>query len=356
MAISLGRASFIAIVLCLVLNPSLALAQSTEGLQLKPAIVEDNVVPGGVTQYSINVQNISAIDKTFFLTTQDIKGLDDAGLPVFAQEGELTGYELASWISLPSGAITLKAGETKPITFSVHVPNKTSPGAHFGAIFITNKPSQLNLTGSAVGLSVASIVSLKIAGDVREEAQLREFSTEKIIYGTADVDLTSKIENLGNVLVRPHGTINITDMFGREVASVEVNATAAPVFPNSTRKYSATWTSDGFVFGRYQAVAAFSYGDTEAKTISGTTSFWILPIKPIAILLGLLLLVIVGMYIAIRLYIRRKLNDMGISSQSKDANYYARKYQRSGSRIIVITLSVFLLCVIFLSGIFLAFA
>jgi hypothetical protein len=356
MAIFLGRASFIAIVLSFLLSPALTLAQSTEGLLLKPAIVEDNVVPGEVTQYSINVQNISAVDKTFFLTTQDIKGLDDVGLPVFAQEGELTGYELASWISLPSGAITLKAGETKPITFSVHVPNKTSPGAHFGAIFITNRPSQIDSTGSAVGISVASIVSLKIAGDVREEAQLREFSTEKIVYSDTNVDLISKIENMGNILIRPHGTINITDMFGRAVAAIEVNATGAPVFPNSTRKYTAKWMGDGFTFGRYQAVAAFSYGDTESKTISGTTSFWILPIKPIAILLGVLLLVIVGMYITIRLYIRRKLNDMGISSQSKDADYYARKYQRSGSRIIVITLSVFLLCVIFLSGIFLAFA
>jgi hypothetical protein len=145
-------------------------------------------------------------------------------------------------------------------------------------------------------------------------------------------------------------------MFGKKIASVEVNGNLAPVFPASTRKYTTIWNSNGFAFGRYEAVASYSYGDTSKKTISGTTSFWILPLKPIAIVLGVILALILGMYFAIRLYIRRKLQDMGISSESSDANYYARKYQRSGSRIIVVTLIVFVICVLFLAVLFLAFA
>src|SRR5262249_10553018 len=128
------------------------------------------------------------------------------------------------------------------------------------------------------------------------------------------------------------------------------------VFPMSSRKYAALWNKSNFAFGRYEAVASFSYGDVNKRTISGTTSFWVLPIKAIAIVLGVLLALILGMYAAIRIYIRRKLADMGISSQSRDADYYARKYQRSGSRMIVVTLIVFLVCVGFLALIFLAFA
>jgi hypothetical protein len=357
MSYHLRRWGLIALgILVSVTGPSVALAQSSEGLQIKPAIIEDNVTLGGFQQYSITVHNIATEDKTFFLTTEDIKGLDDQGLPVFAQPGEQTGYELSSWIALPQGAVTLKAGDTKTISFSVRVPNQASPGAHFGAIMLTNKPTAPGTSGSGIGYSVANIISLTIAGDVREEAQLREFSTDKIIYGTPSVNFISKIENLGNALVRPHGIITITDMFGRQVGSQEVNASAAPVFPGSTRKYAVTWDAKGFAFGRYEAVAAFSYGDTEKKTISGTTSFWVLPLKPIAIVLGVLLALILGMYFAIRMYIRRKLQDMGISSDSSDANYYARKYQRSGSRMIVVTLIVFVVCVLFLAVIFLAFA
>jgi hypothetical protein len=332
-------------------------AQSaSEGLQVKPAIIEDNVELGGFTRYSITVKNLANADRTFYLSSQDIKGLDDAGLPLFAQAGEQTGYELSSWISAPEGAVTLKSGESKTITFSVHVPSQTNPGAHFGALFLTNTPTEPGGAGSAVNYSVGTIVSLKIAGDIREQAQLREFSTGKLLYGVGVVDLVSKIENSGNVLVRPHGVIEITDMFGRSVGSIEVNQNGAPVFPGSTRTYPAKWEYEGFAFGRYQATASFAYGEVDIKTIFGTTSFWVLPLKPIAVVLGALLAVIVGMYVMIRLYIRRKLRDMGISDGSRDADYYARKYQRSGSRMIVVTLIVFLVCVLFLAALFLAFA
>jgi hypothetical protein len=339
-----------------VIFPSFVFAQAQIGLQIKPAIIEDNVTLNAVNEYSITVTNINNTDKVFYLSTKDIKGLDDQGNPVFEQEGEQTGYELSSWLSIPAAPITLKAGETKTINFSVHVPGKVSPGDHFGAIFISDRPPAATANGSAVGISVGTIVSLKIAGDIHEEAQLREFSTDKTVYGSAVVNFGTKIENLGNVLVRPHGTIQITDMFGKQVASVDANGNLAPVFPGSTRKYSTIWNKDGFAFGRYEAVASFSYGDTDKKTISATTSFWVLPLKPIAIILGVILVLILGMYFAIRMYIRRKLRDMGIAADSNDANYYARKYQRSGSRMIVVTLIVFVVCVLFLAVLFLAFA
>lgn len=332
-------------------------AQSlTEGLQIKPAIVQDKVVLGGSYEYSITVKNVAEVQKVFFLTTEDIKGLDDEGLPVFNQGGLPTGYELSSWISLPSSAITLEAGETKTISFAVHVPQKAAPGDHFGAIFLTNKPDPLSTSGSGVGISVATIVSLTIAGDIREEAQLREFSTDKTVYGTADVAFTSKIENFGNALLRPNGVIQITDMFGKDAGSIQVNQSGAPVFPGSSRKYVVTWEHDGLSFGRYQAVASFSYGESDKQSISGTTSFWILPLKPIAIALGVLLAIILVMYGTIRMYVRRKLRDMGIAAGSSDASYYAHRYQRSGSRMIIVTLVVFLVCVLFLSVLFLAFA
>jgi hypothetical protein len=242
------------------------------------------------------------------------------------------------------------------VTFSVHVPNTANPGAHFGGVFITNTPPGPGGTGAAVSFSVGNIVSLKIAGDTREDALLREFSTGKLVYGTGSVDFTSKIENLGNVLVRPHGVIQISDMLGRKAGSIEVNQTGAPVFPNSKRKYPAHWQNDGFTFGRYQAVAAYSYGESESKTISATTSFWVLPLKPILIVLGVLLGLLFVMYTSIKLYIRRKLHSMGVSANSRDVDYYAHRYQKSGSRMIVVTLIVFIVCVLFLAVLFLAFA
>jgi len=334
-----------------------AFAQASEGLNIKPAIVEDNVKPGDSYRFSLAITNIGADDRTFYLSTQDIQGLDDNGLPIFAPQGVATGYELSSWVELPSASITLKAGESTTVALTAHVPNGASPGAHFGAVFLSDKANQPGANGSGVGFNVGSIISLTIAGNITNDAKLREFSTGKVVYGVANVDFNTKIENLGNVLVRPHGVISITDMFGRNVANVEVNDSAAPVFPGSERIYATTWNSDSFAVGRYEAVGSFSYGDTEKKTISGSTSFWVLPLKPIAIFLGIIIGIVLALYVAVKLYIRRKLRDMGMTSASRtDMNFYARKYQRSGSRLIVITLAVFLVSVAFLAVLFFMFA
>ena len=260
-------------------------------------------------------------------------------------------------MELPGASITLQAGQSTTVSVTAHVPNGAAPGAHFGAIFLSDKANKPGSNGSGVGFNVGSIISLTIAGDIHDEAKLREFSTGKVVYGVPVVDFNTKIENLGNVLSRPHGVIAITDMFGRNVANVEVNDSAAPIFPGSERVYATTWTSDSFAFGRYEAVGSFSYGEQEKKTISGSTSFWVLPLKPIGIFLGVIIGIVLALYVAVKLYIRRKLRDMGMTSASRtDMNFYARKYQRSGSRLIVITLAVFLVSVAFLAVIFFLFA
>ncbi len=333
-----------------------ALAQTGEGIQVKPAIIEDNVNPEQVYNFSYTFTNIGAESRTFFLSTQDIKGLDENGLPIFALPGEATGYELSSWSLVPTAPITLAPGQSVTENFTAHVPSNVSPGAHFGGVFVTNQPTKPNSNGTGVGLSVGGIMSLTVAGTITETAKLQEFSTSKVVYSSADVTFNSKIQNAGNILVRPHGIIAITDMFGHQVGTVSVNDGAAPVFPASSRIYAAGWKAGGLAFGRYQAIGSFSYGQSEKHTISGTTEFWVLPWKPIALFLGSIFGVVLLLYAVIRMYIRRKLRDMGIAANRADMNFYAQKYQRSGSRLIVVTLVVFLFCVVFLSVLFFVFA
>lgn len=333
-----------------------AAAQSGEGIQVKPAVIEDNVAPGQLYTFSYTFTNLSQSDKTFFLGARDIKGLDANGQPIFALPGEATGYELSSWIQVPTEPVTLAAGQSITEKFTAHVPTEVSPGAHFGGIFISDQPIKPTTSGSGVGLSVGGIMSLTVAGAITEGANLQEFSTSKVVYSKPEVTFNAKIQNSGNILVRPHGIIIVTDMFGHQVGSINVNDSAAPVFPASSRIYATKWTPDGFGFGRYQAIGSFSYGETDKKTISGTTEFWILPWKPIALFLGSIFGVVLFFYVTIRLYIRRKLRDMGIAGNRADMNFYAQRYQRSGSRLIVVTLVIFLFCVIFLSALFFIFA
>lgn len=331
-------------------------AQSSATIQLKPAIVEDSVDPGQTYQFVVSVSNVSETDRTFYLSALDIKDLDDRGLPIFAAEGEATPFELSRWIKLPNNSVFVKAGQSVDVPYSVVVPRDASPGSHFGGVFFDVQPPRPGQTGSGVGAKVGSIVSLKITGDIVEDMLLREFSTDKSIYNAAQVRFTTRTENLGNVLVRPHGLIEIVDMFGEKVGEVRVNESAGAIFPGSDRVYESEWSQDRFAFGRYQASLSLIYGEDSRKTEYRTTSFWILPLKPLLTALGIALGIVLIMYLLIRRYIRRKLREMGVSHEKASAELYQRRYNRPISRITFVLFVVGIFCIITLAALFFLFA
>ncbi len=346
-------ALFVLIVSCLV--PFATHAQISEGVEIQPAVIEDRAAPGEVYNFTVRVKNISAAEKVFYLTAQDITGLTDEGLPIFSDETEITPYELSAWVELPSEQITLGPNETKSVPFVIRVPNDASPGAHFGGVFLDARPPKQRENGAAVGLKVGSIINLRIAGEVQEEAQLREFSTGHIVYGSAaSVDLNTRIANMGNVLIRPHGLIEITDMRGSKVGVVKVNDIGAGVFPATDKTFTELWEYDGVAFGRYQAVVSLVYGEDGRKTVSAATSFWVLPLKPILTVLGAIFAALLVLYVLVRSYINRKIREMG--GGRGGAELYARRNQSAVPRLLIITLALLFFAILFLVMLFLMFA
>ncbi len=324
-----------------------------QGISIKPAVIEDRVAPGAVYNYSIKVTNVSDAEKTYFLSAQDIKGLDNGGLPIFATDSEKTPYELSSWISLSVTSVTIAPHQEKEVSFSVRVPQDASPGAHFGGIFLDDTPAKLHSTGSSIAMKVGPIINLRIAGNATEDAQMREFSTAHIVYGSAgDVSFQVKVANLGNVLVRPRGFIEITDMRGSKIDVIKLNDAGAGVFPAADKIFSVAWKYDRFAFGRYQAVASLVYGEDGQKTISAATSFWVLPLKPILTVLGSIFVVLLILYVLVRTYISRKLREMGGSR----SDLYAKRNQSPVPRLLVVALSLLFLAIVFLVLLFLMFA
>jgi hypothetical protein len=332
-------------------------AQTSEGVEIKPGVIEDKVNPGDTYRFTLRVKNVSDTTQTYIIQKEDISGLDEQGRPVFATQGQATGYELSTWITPDQNQITVGAGETQAVAFTAHVPREATPGSHFGGVFFTVPASKTSTNGSGVGIQVGAVISLKISGNVTEDARLREFSTEHLVYDTADVSFKLRMENLGNVLLRPHGVIDISDMRGKKVSTISVNDSAAPIFPATSRTYLPAWKYDSFALGRYQAVVSIVYGDDSRKTVSSVTSFWVLPMKPILSILGALIAFMLVLYIGVRRYIKNKLKEMGITAgKGGDASYYEKKYNKSTTRMMILVSCIFLFVLVCLAALFLMFA
>lgn len=287
------------------------------GIGLRPAVIEDSADPGEVLEQQVTVANLSNSSQTYYLFLRDISGVQTGGVPIFADENaERTGYELTEWVELDQTELTLDPGEEKAVLVTIRVPENATPGSHFGGVFVSLDPPRMRSTGASVAYEVANIISIRVAGDAIENAQIRSFSTGNYIYSEPSIDFMARVENKGSVLVRPMGPLEIHNMFGSRVAVLTFNESQAGVFPLTTRDFELTWKSDEPGFGRYQAVLSLIYGgEGRQSTISSTLTFWILPMNIILPALGVLAALLLVTYISVRMYIRRTVRSMAGTSR-----------------------------------------
>tara|TARA_B100000508_G_scaffold91716_1_gene71548 strand:+ start:16473 stop:17561 length:1089 start_codon:yes stop_codon:yes gene_type:complete len=303
--------------LLLVISPLSAFAQV--GVGISPALIEETLDPGTVKEYEVEVENKDGREQTFYLFTRNIADIDAGGVPIFAPSNfERTCFELAEWLTLPITQVTIPGRSATSVAFTLAVPDSASPGSHFGGVFVSVEPPEIENSGAAVGYQVATPVSIRVSGEAVERANIRQFSTTKFLYGSQNVDFKIRIENTGNVLVRPTGPLEIKNMLGNKVASFTFNEDGKAVFPtsndescvtNNVREFSdVKWEGDSVGFGRYEAVLSPVYGDVGArKTMSSTVTFWILPMSVIGPALAVLAVILLITFIFVRLYIRRSL-------------------------------------------------
>jgi len=289
-------------------------AQSSDeaGVNISPALVEpdETLDPGSTHQYSITIKNLNNFTQTFYLSTRDIVDVVDGSTPVFADgTEEKTGMELSSWMKVNVDQITLDAGASQQVDFTITVPPDGTPGSHFGSVFISVDPPDIESNGAAIGYKVANIVAIRVTGDAVTDAVIREFSTKRYFNGSKNIDFTARIENKGNVLVRPIGPVEIKNMLGQKVDTIVFNnEQQGAVFPGRLREFQFNWTGQGTGFGRYEAIISPVYGENGVKkTMSSTVTFWILPMKIIGPALAALAVVLLITFVFVRIYIKRTL-------------------------------------------------
>jgi hypothetical protein len=293
-------------------------AVESNSIKIQPGIIEEKAEPGKDFSSSMTATNAGAISQTYTVTVKDIESIDEGGRPVFAKNAnETTGFEMSSWVKVQNETFTLAPNESITVPFVVSVPKDATPGGHFGAIFITTGGQKPDANGAAVGYQVGTLLSFQVSGDVVENADIREFTSDKTLYGETKVKFTVKIENKGNSLIRPRGMIDVVDMFGKKTVSLKLNDSAAAVFPHSSRVFTTSWEDTKPHLGKYTAIASLSYGLDVKRSIFSEIQFYIAPMSIVTPVLGFLFLVALVLYISVKLYIRKKMKEYGINPKKE---------------------------------------
>jgi hypothetical protein len=284
----------------------LLLPQWMQAAAVSPATLDLVGNRGEVTNAVFTVINTLATEQRYFLNTLSFTAKDISGEPQFSQTK--TGDTLSKWMKLPSEQISVPARSKLEIPFSIQVPADALAESYQTAITVSGAPSEIVATnGAVVEAKTAILVFFTVSGDSQKKVALLDFlSSAKGFLSNLNQSFTFRLQNQGIVYAIPSGTIEIRDVFGRQVGQLEVNKEKSRVLPNTTRSFIAVLNDTPknlmeqigdqmklFTMGPMTAKLHLDFGEGFEK-IQATTSFWYIPYQLIGIALGLMAVLFLG--------------------------------------------------------------
>lgn len=170
---------------------------------------------------------------------------------------------------------------------------------------------------------------VRVDGVIDEKATVASFTTasttddkQSSFFEKAPLKFVTRIKNEGNVHIQPSGQIEVRDMFGNPVKTIKVNEQKANVLPNSIRRFDSTLDT-GWMFGHYTADVTLGYG-THGQVVTGTTDFWVIPYKIVAVILIVLITLIFILVRGVKVYNKRIIKK-AIQKHDKNNSPYTKK-------------------------------
>lgn len=303
---------------------------------VSPVFFDLNANPGSTITERIRVRNNTNSPISVKLEVKRLTG-NEQGELTFNDENDDGSL---NWIKFSDDTVTLTPLEFTNIPFEIEIPKDAAYGYYF-SINLTQDTESNVTTGAAISGAAAIPILLNVRKEGgKTELQLKEFNVDGFINETLPVNFEVKLENTGNVHVRPRGNIFISGMGKENITSIDVNPNDATIIPNTVRSFLSSWT-DGFLvreqviendepkvdengkpvtklkinwnkatdmrFGKYTANLIVVYDDgTRDVPIEASKSFWIIPWKTILVVFGGIIIAILTIRFLLKRYINRE--------------------------------------------------
>lgn len=260
-----------------------------------PPRLELEALPGTTLQETLKITNASPTEQAYQVKFTDFIVKDNQGTPVAVTEKVSGRWSLASWLTVKPAKLLLTPGQTATVNLLISVPKDALPGGHYAIVTYSplaggtlGQAKQGVGGGSAIEPKVGTLIYFNVIGDVTEAANLKEFKVDKKFAYYGPINLFAEIENLGDVHIRPQGTVSVTNLLNDVIFSQ--NLEEKNIFPFASRTYDLT-VPGKWRLGRYAARLEATAGSSQLP-LHGLIYFWIVPVKEISLIAGALIIII----------------------------------------------------------------
>ncbi|QDB80325.1 DUF916 domain-containing protein [Georgenia sp. 311] len=201
--------------------------------------VEHTLDPGEVVEEHLAVRNVSSEEVTFSLDAADGFYTRTGRFDMLASGEESVGA--GTWITLPE-TVTVAAGETEVVPFTIEVPPNTEPGDHAAGITASVRSVQTAEGGTSVGVEsrVGFRVTTRVTGELTPSAAVENvrgsYEGSWNAFRPGQVSVSFDVVNEGNTRLFVDGTVSaggstvgLTDEHPEEVLPGDTRSLAVVV-------------------------------------------------------------------------------------------------------------------------------
>lgn len=192
---------------------------------------EVSLAPGESSQLIVDLANYGTKRVTARTFAADVYPIINGGFGARLRGEPATGT--TTWLDYASDILEIDPGQAIRRTFSVTVPPTTEPGEYITSIIIENEDPLSSGQGVAFNQFVRSAVAVVVVVPGPAEAALQlGVARHSFLEGQSVVGVA--IENVGDLLLRPVGSLSVTTEAGEPVVAREVAM-------DSVYAHASTW-------------------------------------------------------------------------------------------------------------------
>ena len=186
---------------------------------------------------------------------------DATGATFFPEPGSLDRSN-ANWLSLESTYLTLAPGEEQLVAYEMIIPPDVSFDGTFWSVIIVESTDPISDLPTSKGLHVNTVIRYAIQVITHiDQTGTKEliFLDYEVVKDTTSLQLTIKLENVGERLLKPDVTAEFFDLDGRQIAKLE--AGTKKLYPGTSQVFNLPLSD--LLSGQYQTLILADCGNED---------------------------------------------------------------------------------------------